>query len=387
MYIYIIVFIFSCLFIGLSELLKNNFMKNCFVIIGILLPCFLAAFRSEVIGTDIRVYVKPIFEAAQNTNNLNDFFDESWYLIWRYKTVGDYEIGFTLIIYFITKIFNSLSMVLFTIHFLIIFPIYKGLEYFKKKLSIWYGLMTFYLLFYNASLNMMRQWIAMAFLFLSIKYLIRNDKIKYIITILIAMLFHTSALLGVLIYFIYKYIMNGVDKKVKCRVYLKDMRFSSATYKIATVTMIGLILIGGLNFIIQFIKIIGLNQYVGYISGDINIAPNQILIRLPIIFLYIINYKYISKKEKTAPFWLAMLIIDLLVSQLASISAYSFRVSVYFSEYSIMSIPLMGRSIPFRNGRKVIVFVILIIYLFFYWWFYFVYSGIHETVPYVSIFV
>lgn len=385
MYIYIITFTLSCILIGLSELQKNKIIKKSLIIIGILIPCLLAGFRADIIGTDVNVYVKPIFEAALKTNNLNDFFNEKWYVIWRYEYVSNYEIGFTLLVYVITKIFASLSFVLFIIQVLIIVPIYKALEYFRDKLPIWFGLLIFYLLFFNASLNMMRQWIAMSFLLYSIKYLVRNEKIKYFIIVFCAMIFHTSSLLGFLIYVIYVFLMKKSNKNIMIKHQLKGIRVSSSIYKLGIVTCLGIIMIGGLNFIVQFIKMIGLDQYIGYISGNIYIVPNQIISRLPIIIIFILNYRYISKIEKNTPFWLTMLIIDLLTSQLVSISAYSFRLSVYFSEYSILSIPIMLKAIPNKTGRKGIIFIILIIYLFYYWWFYFVFNGMHETIPYISM--
>lgn len=53
-----------------------------------------------------------------------------------------------------------LGTVLFFIHALILAPIYLGLKRMKKSYPVYLGMLVFYLLFYNTSLNMMRQWIA-----------------------------------------------------------------------------------------------------------------------------------------------------------------------------------------------------------------------------------
>lgn len=384
MYSYILAFLFSCLFVYLSGTQRNKIVKNIFLWIGLLIPCFLAGFRADTIGTDVKVYVEPIYSAAKASKSIFDYFQHEWYLIWRYKSVKDYEIGFTLLVYLVTKVFGSLSAVLFFIHLLIIVPIFKALEYRRNRLSIWFGMFVFFALNYNVSLNMMRQWIAMAFLLYGSRYLIENKRLKYFYVVVLAMMFHTSAIIGGIIYVIYNYVMSD-SIRIKIRFRIGNTIFDMSAYKVIAVTAASIIALIVLSLIANILKYIGLSQFVGYINGNIYLVPNQILVRIPVILLFIINYRNIVRKNKEAPFWLTMLLVDLVLSQLVSVNAYSFRISTFFAEYSIISIPTMIKSIPSKGGRKLIVSIIIILYLIFYWWFYFVFMGMHATVPYISI--
>ena len=88
MYIYIVTFLISCslLYIG-EKYQKNKLLSYTFIVLGLLLPCTLAGLRNETIGTDVQVYVRPMFEAAINTDKFIDYFNSSWLVIWRYKYV------------------------------------------------------------------------------------------------------------------------------------------------------------------------------------------------------------------------------------------------------------------------------------------------------------
>ena len=203
--IYIITFISSCVFLGLSEKSRSRYIKKLLVFIAILLPCILAGMRADTIGTDVKVYVEPLYNAAKQSTSFSSYMNQRWYVIWRYMYVSKFEIGFTTLVYLIVKFGGSLGTVLFFIHALIVAPIYFGLKRMDKKYPIWLGMLVFYLMFYNTSLNMMRQWIAMAILFWGLSYLLTNKKKKYFIVVIVACLFHTSALMGFAIYFLYVY--------------------------------------------------------------------------------------------------------------------------------------------------------------------------------------
>lgn len=194
--IYISCFLISCFFFWLSEKCKSRIARNVLAVIAILIPCVLAGLRADTIGTDVKVYVEPIYNAAKESNSLSSYMGQSWFYIWRYKYVHDFEIGFTILVYVIEKITESWSIVLFFIHVFIVTPVYIGLRRVHKTYPIYFGMLVFYLMFYNASLNMMRQWMAMAFLFMGFSYLFFENKKKYCAIVVIACLFHISAVIG-----------------------------------------------------------------------------------------------------------------------------------------------------------------------------------------------
>lgn len=186
-------------------------------------------------------------------------------------------------------------------------------------------MLVFFLLFYNTSLNMMRQWIAMAILFMAFSYLILGERKIYYILTLVACLFHTSAVMGFVISFIYRYCTKTRES---FRISNFKLYQGLAPIKIFVYGCIALL---SLSIIALILDRIGLSKYSGYIKGDngLYLLPNQILIRLPIIILFLIRWKKILKEDKLAPFYGSMFVLDLLTSQLMSINAYAFRIGSF----------------------------------------------------------
>lgn len=378
--IYIITFISSCVFFGLSEKSRSRYIKKLLVFIAILLPCILAGMRADTIGTDVKVYVEPLYNAAKQSTGFFSYMNQRWYVIWRYMYVSKFEIGFTTLVYLIVKFGGSLGTVLFFIHALIVAPIYLGLKRMDKKYPIWLGMLVFYLMFYNASLNMMRQWIAMAILFWGLSYLLTNKKKKYFIVVIVASLFHTSALMGFAIYFLYVYSQRK-------REYVKIVNFRlDGSLAPVKVFIYGAIVLLSLNVIAILLRTFGLAKYTGYIQGNgsIYIMPIQIILRLPIIILLIIRWKRMMAEDELTPFYGSMLVLDLLASQLISINVYAFRIASFFSEYNMLSYSALvyAGNRRYRTNRYVTLFYVLA-YVAYYWVYYYAITGTHATFPYL----
>lgn len=378
--IYIAVFLVSCIFFWLSEKCKSGFSKNFFAVIAILVPCILAGMRADTIGTDVKVYVEPLYNAAKQSTSFFSYMNQRWFYIWRYKYVYDFEIGFILLVYLIEKIGGSIGLVLFFIHILVISPIYLGLKRINKRYPIWLGMLVFYMLFYNTSLNMMRQWIAMSILFYGLCYLLEHKKKKYFIVVIAACLFHTSALVGFAIYFLYMY-------SQKQREYIRFANFrldgSLAPIKLF---IYGCIVLLSLNIIAVLLRAIGLAKYTGYIQGNssIYLMPNQIILRLPIIILLVIRWKRMMAEDELTPFYGSMIVLDLLASQLISINVYAFRIASFFSEYNMLSYSALvyAGNRKYRANRYITLLYVLA-YIIYYWIYYYVITGTHATFPYV----
>ena len=378
--IYIITFISSCVFLGLSEKNRSRYIKKLLVFIAILLPCILAGMRADTIGTDVKVYVEPLYNAAKQSTGFSSYMNQRWYVIWRYMYVSKFEIGFTTLVYLIVKFGGSLGTVLFLIHALIVAPIYFGLKIMDKKYPIWLGMLVFYLMFYNTSLNMMRQWIAMAILFWGLSYLLTNKKKKYFIVVIMASLFHTSALMGFAIYFLYVYSQRK-------REYVKIVNFRlDGSLAPVKVFIYGTIVLLSLNVIAVLLRTFGLAKYAGYIQGNgsIYLMPSQIILRLPIIILLIIRWKRMMAEDELTPFYGSMLVLDLLASQLISINVYAFRIASFFSEYNMLSYSALvyAGNRRYRTNRYVTLFYVLA-YMACYWVYYYAITGTHATFPYL----
>lgn len=378
--IYIAFFLVSCIFFWLSEKCKSGFSKNFFAVIAILIPCILAGLRADTVGTDVKVYVEPLYNAAKESHTFSAYMKQRWFVIWRYMYVKDFEIGFSLLVFFIQKIGRSFATVLFVIQMLIIGPIFFGLKKMHKPYPTFFGMFVFYCLFYNTSLNMMRQWIAMAILFMAFPYLVSEEKKKYCILVLVACLFHNSAIMGFAILAVYMY-----STKRKDSIKIANFKLDEAMSPIK-IFVYGCVALLSLNIITTILSYTVLSKYVGYIQGDtgLYLLPSQIFLRLPIILLFVIRWKRILKEDRLAPFYGSMLVLDLLASQLMSINAYAFRIGSFFSEYNMLSYSAMvyAGNRKYRTNRYVTLLYVLVDMLC-YWAYYYVITGAHETFPYV----
>ena len=131
----------SCAFFWLSEKCISRFAKKVFAVIAILLPCVLAGLRADTVGTDVKVYVEQMYNAAKESHTFSAYLNQRWFATWRYMYVKDFEIGFSLVVFFIQKLCRSFAMVLFVIQVLIIGPIYLGLKNIHKTYPICFGML------------------------------------------------------------------------------------------------------------------------------------------------------------------------------------------------------------------------------------------------------
>ena len=92
-----------------------------------------------------------------------------------------------------------------------------------------------------------------------------------------------------------------------------------------------------------------------------------------------------NNKDKLTPFYFTMLFWDLIASQLISVNIYAFRISMFFSAYSIFSIPTLFVSQQKRKS-KILITILVFLYLIYYWYYTYVIQGMHATIPYAADF-
>lgn len=370
--IYIIAFSCSLLLLLLAEIKRfRGYVAHISVAIALAIPCLLAGLRDVSIGTDVRVYVEPLFEAAKASDSILEYYSSAEFAYsWAVTRISDMEFGFTLLGFISAKVFNSLPAFLLMIQALTIIPIYKGLRSFSKQQPVWLGMAVYYLMYFNQSLNMMRQWIAMAFLFYGFQFLTDGRYRRYFLNLAIAFLFHNSAVLGIVIFWVYQLVANenAYNKKVKVLLLL----------------LIGVGSLISLDLFVGVLSLLGL-RYGNYISGSLTLMPNQLLYRLPILLLLLWRWKYLKRADRFANFYLVMVAYDLLASQLTSIFGQSGRIGIFFSEYYMLAYPAICVASSSKKNRQTMRLFTLS-YLCVYWWYMYVYMGAQETVPYVSIF-
>lgn len=187
--IYLATFGISAILLYIAGKQKSKTLRFALYSLGLIGPCLLAAFRSEEIGTDIHSYVIYQFDHAIKAS----FFDFMTY------AAGTTEPGWNLMTWFICHFSHSLPLYLFTIELLCMLPVFILLNKLYRG-SEWSGMISWYLLFYSFSLNGMRQSIAMSIVLLSYLFVRHKNPIAFCATVVLACLFHQTALIGFFVY-------------------------------------------------------------------------------------------------------------------------------------------------------------------------------------------
>ena len=358
-----------------------KFMLFSAVVVGLL--TLLAGLRASSVGTDTTSYALPLYEIAFSSGSFADFYSASWYRIWRYVGVDSFEIGYLLLVWVSSRI-GSFQVLLFLTSMLIVLPLYVAFAKKRNKVSLPICVALFMLVYFNTTMNGMRQWVAIAFVFLAVFAEYKDGvplyrQVKVILCFLVALSFHTSAIIGLLV--------------LLARIALVGERALERYFLITCLALLSLML---LSFAEPVLLSLGLEKYLPYIgSGSIHIVPKALLVQLPFFLLALYLYRSRRADDQVALFFLAMMTLSVIITQTASLGAHSARMGLYFD---VFEIPLAGLATSsFANSIKneaslllnresaiaVLIPVLCFVYGLVYWLYYYLYSGSGETVPYL----
>lgn len=377
MAVYLLGFTLSLVLIACGEK-KRLPVFLAFSAAALLIPCLIAGLRAPQVGTDVMVYVRPLTQAAISSDSFNEFLSSYWFADWRNLYVQNYEIGFSFLVYLVAKLTGGLAPVLFVIQAVITVPIYIALARNRKQLPVWVGMAVFYLLFFNSTLNMMRQWAAMGFLLLSFQMLTEK---KYWLTALfgvIAFFFHSTAIVVLPVYFVYWFLWLFR----RDRLAVGRLSVHVPTIIVALLFLVGIVAILNLPLIIKLMSLVGLDRFNSYLEGEqMTFMVNQIILRLPLFAVFALCWKDMLRKHHATFFFMAMLAMDIVSSQLVSVDINAIRISYYFSIYSVFWLPKLTVSSDSRV-KRVLITLFILAYGLFYWYYAHVLTMRHETYPY-----
>ena len=188
---YVVTFILSLLFMNWAIKSKS---KTSLVlhILAIIPPVFLLTFRAENCGTDTTHY----------TRIYSVLFADS---VGSYLAKTRLEFLFALLMYYLRSLDLSIEYLFFICGLLTVVPVYMGAMILKRNANPLLVMTLFYLMFYQYSFNIVRQSIAMSLLFLAVVLLIENKKIWSIALGIMAILFHTVAVVYFIVFFAYSF--------------------------------------------------------------------------------------------------------------------------------------------------------------------------------------
>lgn len=342
MTIYIIILLFLIVLYGLSTF--NQIKSKNLLYIGIFFLIIIASNKSYYVGTDsYNYYDYFMYVKSYSNDRIFSGLQRGWfYFNYLIYTISNYSC-FLFICY-------SLSLC--------------GIGYYINKLSKinLLSLLIYFLFFYLASLNVMRQYIAIGIFAMSLVYLKKREIRKYILLIIIASLFHYSALLMIPLIWIEK---------------IPTKR------SIVIITVVGTFIIGFFMNIMQPIvlslKIItGLNEGASiYLSkwgeGERNLFTNIVI---NLVFLG----SFLIAKNKNSIF-LSMWFLFIIFNNLFGAAGQGNRLFTYLLLGMIIAVPEI--IINIKNNIMLFSYTILYLTYGICYWYTILISGNGEVVPYV----
>ncbi len=158
--------------------------------IGLILPSLLAGMRDFSIGVDVLVYGNSWFKNAQLVSPMV-------YLQW--ATSSSIGLFYALLNLLVSFVSDDVHVFYFALMLVTLLFVYLAVSQFRGKIYVPFAMLVYHFLFYNSSLNILRQSVALAVILLAYSYLSKKNIKLFLVFWVVAMLFHTSAILMILL--------------------------------------------------------------------------------------------------------------------------------------------------------------------------------------------
>ena len=331
MAIYIPMTILSVFFMWMACHVKRKQKIIC-LSISLALPVLVAMFRYNN-GADYLMYLRMMKVAEQSGSSVASF-----------SSLKDIELGFWSLLKFCGLLWHGQYFLTYGLIALII----CGFIY----AAIWQNsvnpILSVYLLFatgvYFDGYNALRQYIAVAIIVYAYKYMLKEDFKKYLIAVVIAFVFHYSAVIAIPLYFI---------------------RYFKADFKRACLSALGCI-VGGMIFYKLVSFILSFTRYKYFLTSVEWEAQTQTSAILFTSVISIITYGYIALKKKTiSESFQVMMNIQVLpwcIALLSMTIPITWRVLYYVLPFEIFYIPAFLQEVKSKNARMVFLSVFIVMY-------------------------
>jgi len=315
---------------------KNKILKHIYLGVITFQFIFFYGLRHVSVGTDTYTYLRIFNNIVNGVGN------------------DEIEVGYSILLKIISIFTNNFTIVLI-IHGALI---YIGLSVFLKRYSSNYFLaFLFWILlgFFPASMNLMRQYIAMTITLFTFHYAYNKQFGKYIISCLLAISIHSTAIVTLPLYFIVNFNLKR-----------KHFAFISVIYMFFLVFRNSIA-----NFLTLFYYGSSSEVFESYETTS-GIGGLTIFIIGLVILGYFLLKPFESTTQKFYKVIFNILIIAAFIQTMSSYSYLFTRLGMYYFMFATIYIPVLfskGKSL-FKNPKvswllkKVILIFIVVLYTF-----------------------
>lgn len=366
---YFLIFIISAALLYAAEnriIVPSNRWLARFI--ALMLPCLIAGIRSADIGTDVNVYVRPLAELALDAPTFQHYYESKFWASWHKLGPSDYEVGFSILIWIFARLTRSISGVLFGVQALTIVPCYFAAKKYLSDKGVWLAMAVYYLMFYNISLNLMRQMIAIAMVLLAYSYLTDKKRGMYLCFVVVAVLMHKTAIMAIMLAPALSIVRRISDR-------------NQLAFMVLALSCIALMAVGPVGHLMD---LLGLDQYAAYLMGNkMEMSWSQFLSKTGLLLLVMMGCGAVSVKSMDDGAFLLLLCIlsSVVLSPIGSLSQHASRILLYLDQFAVLLVPSVYLKIDRCRARRIYLMAV-ILYLVVYWLMMFVILEVGETTPY-----
>ena len=362
----------SLLFAYFAQEAKSKDLMIACSVISILIPCILSGLRAQGIGTDTLVYGLRDAEMAGNSPSYMYFMlHNSHEPLWKTLT------------YITMKVLGHVNWCYFFYQLIIDTCIYIGFWKHRKTIPLAFGIFIYFMMQWCDSLNMMRQSIAAAIMFMGFDKIEQEKYMEFLPYVIIATMFHASGLIAFAL-LMGMYFINASDK-INKSLFLKISILYGTIILMFFARYVAFFIVSNISM---------LKNFSGYVYSQwslvFKVSKSHTIIpftELLIVFLFYGGArKFFSKMKpnglgqlKFYTYNTMFIFIDQITVRLISgrILAYNFFVNIFF----IASLPQTVR----EKNLKICLYIGLIVILLMRYYIAYVVMGGPSTHPYTSI--
>lgn len=342
----------------LAELsVKAKTHKRIVAFISMFIPSFFSGIRYGI-GTDYYVTYKPFYDYLSGRSNLT-------------ITRSSLDIGYDTINRVVIFFGGGFPLVLFISAFITFYALRKGLLLNSDKCSIGLGTFIFMLMYYQPSFNIVRQVLASTIVLYSLNFIVSKEAKKFIGFVLIAALFHKTAIVVLPFYIIVNILTDRKHKFIGILVYIL---FFCAVF----------------NFD-SFAPLVDLIDYTGRYSSYLRKVSDfsfsfGLLIRTVPYMVSVYLMLPIIKKDERIKIYLNFFLLGSILRLIVYMTQFDAdRIALYFLMPQVYFIPYLVKNYK-KNWRFFGGSCILIGTTIMLWWFDYILMGRNATIPYTTIF-
>lgn len=313
MFLYILFFIF--IFFLLTQFVKTSNIK--YFNYSYLIIFLISGLRFDV-GYDFPLYygwIKGDINFLEDQLDRLEFFSRS-------LVVFSHDINFYQLFFIVTSFF-------------IVFSTYKVIKENSNDYVISTLVFLSFPIFFFNSLSIIRQYVALSIVFYSFKYIKSRNLLKFMISIAVAFLFHKSAVVALVLYWVYNIKLKNIHFLI---IFLGGFFSSKLVYILVE------------NFI---------PYYLIYLDRKIGVGGDKILLAFQVIGLFILFFVDKKQNDYSYRFYLNTFFIGLFIwSSLAPYGHAGFRGALYFMVFFILLFPEIINLVKERKVLKPMVYLL-----------------------------